>query len=432
MQVSFYLKRANAEGATALFSRLTYAGYKVKYFCPEKIEPKYWDTGSHRAKRTKSFPEYPEFNQRLDDFEGTIKTIYRRWVIENEEQQPTPEELKLVLDAHFKKDTSSPATKSVISFLKDLITRSKAGTRLHHKTGKPIHANTIKTYKTTLAHLTEFQKTRKRRIEFNTIDLDFYEDYKAYFITEKKLKVNTAGKHIQLLKTILNEAAEMGLHTNTAHRGKRFVTLREEADNIYLTAEEVDALERLNLEDHPRLDRVRDLFLIGIHTGQRFSDYSRINPEMIGQDGFIHLIQVKTKNKVAIPLHPTVQRIFEKYTDTSLPEISEQKFNAYVKEIGQLIPSLCKSTPKSFTQGGIAVTQNLERWKQLSSHTARRTFATLWYRSGKVPAITIMAITGHTTEKNFLRYIKATPTDHARMMPISWNATGNKKIISQY
>lgn len=426
MQVSFYLKRANATGPTALYSRLTYAGNKVKYFCPEKIEPKYWDATAHRAKRTKSFPEYPEFNQRLDDFEAGIKTIYRRWINDNNGRQPSPEALKDALDIHFKKTSASPASKDLISFIRDLILRSQTGTRLHHKSGKPIHPNTIKTYKTTLSHLSDFQKKYKRKIDFDTIDLDFYEDYKAYFITEKQVKINTAGKHIQLLKTILNEAAELGLHTNTAHRGKRFVTLREEADNIYLTAEEVAALERLDLSGNPRLDKVRDTFLIGIHTGQRYSDFSRISPKMIGEDGLLHLVQVKTGNRVAIPLHPTVQRVFEKYADSEMPSISEQKFNAYLKEIGQLIPSLCEPTPKSFTQGGVAIIENLERWKQLTSHTARRTFATLWYRSGKVPAISIMAITGHTTEKNFLRYIKATPTDHARMMPVSWNSDKEK------
>jgi integrase len=420
IHVTFFLKRPKAEDETSLYSWLHYDGRKVKYYCPEAIKPKFWDGTNHRAKQTKTFPQWPEFNARLQEFEDDIKTIYRKWVNDHGGSIPDDVELKAALNAHFRPKEVETKTKNIVDFVQELIKRSECGTRLHHKTSKPISPNTIKTYKTTLTHLQDFQVTSKCKLEFSNIDLDFYEAYKAYFIEHKKTKVNTAGKHIQLLKTMLNEAAEMGLHTNTTHKGKRFVTLREDTDNIYLTPEEVKELENLDLSAESRLDRVRDVFLIGVYTGQRYSDYSRIGPEMIGPDGLLHLTQVKTGNKVAIPIHKTVRSIFKKYAETGMPKISEQKFNEYLKDIGKKIPSLEKTTPKSYTKGGQAVTDNLARWQQLTTHTARRTYATNHFKSGKVSAMTIMAITGHTTEKNFQRYIKCSPTDHARMMPTSW------------
>ena len=51
----------------------------------------------------------------------------------------------------------------------------------------------------------------------------------------------------------------------------------------------------------------------------------------------------------------------------------------------------------------------------IMNHTARRTFATLMYLKG-IPTISIMAITGHTTEENFMKYIKLDKSEHAKIV----------------
>ena len=130
----------------------------------------------------------------------------------------------------------------------------------------------------------------------------------------------------------------------------------------------------------------------------------------------------KTKNssgvKVVIPLH---QNIIEIIKQRGMPRrISDVKFNLYFKEVcfevgltdevkGSL---LIKDEKKDIYRKKLGV---YEKYKLVSSHTCRRSFATNFYLMG-LPALTIMAITGHTTEKSFLAYIKVTPKEHAEKM----------------
>ena len=86
---------------------------------------------------------------------------------------------------------------------------------------------------------------------------------------------------------------------------------------------------------------------------------------------------------------------------------------------------------KTLTKGGMRVTQNLEKWNLLTTHTARRSFATNEYLQGTEMEM-IKAITGHTTEKSFMKYIKVTPTQHAKRLDLIWGKRYNKetKIIA--
>jgi integrase len=202
----------------------------------------------------------------------------------------------------------------------------------------------------------------------------------------------------------MNDATERGLNINHSFKSKRFVTVREKTDNIYLTTNEIKEIEGLDLTNNPRLEKVRDLFLIGCHTGLRYSDYSILKPENI-IDGFIETTQIKTGEPVVIPIHNTVYKIIEKYNGILPTSISNQKTNDYLKELGKMLPALHKNFTQTFTKGGLTVIQNKCKWQLLTTHSGRRSFCTNEYLAG-MPALTIMAISGHKTEKAFLRYIK--------------------------
>jgi integrase len=117
--------------------------------------------------------------------------------------------------------------------------------------------------------------------------------------------------------------------------------------------------------------------------------------------------------------------------------ISNQKTNDYLKELGKLedkkgkklLHSLNTIVSKSFTKGGVRVIENYQKWELLSSHTARRSFATNEYLAG-TPTITIMAITGHKTEKAFLKYIKLTPNEHAKLLKLHWLKRQKMQVVS--
>ena len=89
----------------------------------------------------------------------------------------------------------------------------------------------------------------------------------------------------------------------------------------------------MDLTDNPRLERVRDLFIVGAWTGLRFSDFNNINPKDIKKNGDIEIQTQKTKNSVIVPIHRYIKEIMKKYegkTENSLPpSISNQKMNDY-------------------------------------------------------------------------------------------------------
>ena len=162
------------------------------------------------------------------------------------------------------------------------------------------------------------------------------------------------------------------------------------------------------------MERVRDLFLIGCHTGLRFSDFTMIKDENIldtpkGQ--FFQVKTLKTNEKVIIPIKPTVLAIWNKYNGQLPRAISNQKMNDYLKELAKEAEFDSKVLFKR-TKGHNIVQTEYRKHELVSTHTARRSFATNAYIGG-VPSISIMKITGHKTEKAFMKYIKISQEENA-------------------
>lgn len=367
--------------------------------------------------------EAPEFNRRLDEIERTVKNVFRGYQNDHSNELPTPAHLKQLLDTEFGRTTT--AKKEFLDFFQDIINSSRSGIRVHPQTGKPISPNTIKTYVTTLAHLKAFAEKARRKTTFESATLEFYSDYTEYLVKTLKLSTNSVGRDIKIVKTILSEATERGLNANMAYKGKRFVVGKETSDSIYLNETEIKEIEGLDLSHNLKLDRVRDLFVIGCYTGLRYSDYSILRPDDLKGD-FIDITQTKTGDPVVIPVHPSVKGIVEKYNGHLPKPISNQKTNDYLKDVGKLARSLEVKVTQEFTKGGVRLSQSFIKWELLTTHAARRSFATNEYLAG-TPTVTIMAITGHRTEKAFLRYIKLTPKEHAKLLQLHWQNRADQR-----
>jgi integrase len=186
------------------------------------------------------------------------------------------------------------------------------------------------------------------------------------------------------------------------------VTKTEEVDKIYLTQEEVDAifaLEGLEEED----ETIRDLFIIGIETALRFSDFTRIKPHHIF-DGKLSINPIKTEgkkvnNKIVLPVSPKFNAILQKRN--GIPPQYNGKLDRFNKKVRRLV-ELAGIKDIIVIQRSIKgkITEELiEKYKLVSSHTCRRTFCTLMFLKG-MPAQVIMKFSGHTTERNFLKYLK--------------------------
>jgi integrase len=422
---TFVLKEPNSKEETPIFLLFRYKDQRVKLSTEEKIIPKFWDKKACRAKETRQFPEFNEFNSKLDDISQRAKNIFRRYENDNK-TLPSSQELKSLLNREFNKEPLK--SKDFFSFIEKFIGESK--NKVNDKTGRLFSDCTINIYKNAYRLLKEFAELKRKRIDFDTIDLDFYYDFSEFLSKHYGFALNTIGKQIKTIKTFLNEATERGLNKNIAYKSRRFKVVKEDTDSIYLTEKEIGELYSIDLSKNTKLDRIRDLFIVGCWTGLRFSDFSNINPNSIKSD-FLEIHTQKTGETVVIPIHQTVKQIMIKYdgkTPNSLPPvISNSKMNKYLKELGPLVSSLHNSASLSITKGGKTLLFSKPKFQLLTTHTARRSFATNLHLDG-VPSYTIMKITGHRTEKAFLRYIKITPQESAKILQLHWSG---KQLVGQ-
>ena len=262
---------------------------------------------------------------------------------------------------------------------------------------------------------------RSRKLAYNNIakfmgKRDDWEDIDSAFhyrlvqrMNDEGFSVNYKWRNVQYLKTVLNEGLKLKYHKNDDFR--LWDNPKEETDSVYLTEQELEQLAQAKL-NIPLLAKARDLFILGVYTAARFSDYSRLDMQMI-KNGIIHFTQQKTSASVMVPASPRVLEILERYGGHA-PALSQQQFNKGIKDACMLagITDLVEVTR---SHGDKHTTTKEPKYKLVSSHTARRTGATLLFQSG-IPAAQCMMLTGHTTEAMFMKYIKTTKEENAEML----------------
>jgi len=436
--VNFYLKKTADETEKQLiYLQFKYSGTKFVYAFGEKVYPGKWngkmkgarkvyiggdwDFEKQRVKSNKKTTADGQhsLNDLLDNLKALLEKTYKE---EIKNGVPSKATLKTHLDAFFYKNLTDEATSKERSLF-SLIERFIAGD-IKAK-GKDKSQSSLDNYSAVKKHLLDYQSKKKYRIDFDTITLDFFYSYVSFLKKYKwskdpekppGLSQNTIAKDIRLLKVFMAEGIELGWTDNYQFKKKNFTVTDEDTDAVYLTEREVMKLYYHDLSAHKsfkKLDQVRDLFVVGCFTGLRYSDYSNIKPEnIVRNDGqlYIKMVTQKTKELVIIPANPIVLEIFEKYheNDNRLPRsLSNQKFNDYIKDA-------CEAAELNET-GRLSSNPKLELYKCISSHTARRSFATNLYLEG-FPVIDLMKITGHKTEKAFLKYIRVSKLDTAKRL----------------
>jgi integrase len=392
---TFVLKEPASKEETLVYMLFRFNNKRLKFSTSEKILPKFWNAEKQRAKETKQFLDYPEFNARLDNCESAIKRVYRRLV--NDKIVPTVDNLREGLIKELLDEVEEKV--SLFKFIDELI----------ENTSK--RPNTIKNYKQTLVKLKDFKAASKKPLDFEHINLEFYNDFTKY-LQEKKFSTNSIGGFIKNVKVFMNEATDRGLNKNLEYLNKRFKVVEEHADTVYLTQDEIKKIYDLDLSKNERLDKVRDLFIVGCYTGLRFSDLEYLcSDNFIKDNTQIRIKTQKTGGIVVIPVHKYVKQIFDKYEGVLPTLISNQKMNDYIKEVAEEA-KLNDKVLISITKGGKREQESFFKYSLVSTHTARRSFATNMFLAD-VPSITIMKITGHKTEKAFLKYIRLSQEQNA-------------------
>jgi integrase len=283
----------------------------------------------------------------------------------------------------------------------------------HIERSKPTRKiGTTRHYKVSLNKIKSYEKKHGVKLRFNDVDLTFYNLFVQHCMNDLNLSNNSISVHVKNIKMWMNASLDDELHSNTKHMSKSFKKISVEADTIYLNEDE---LKRIKSAIFPNLylDNVRDIFLLACYTGVRSQDYHKLNDQNFINDGTMLKVHTeKTDVEVIIPLHPIAKAVLDKYNGTPRV-ISNQKFNKYIKEVCRFVGLTDKVTmTRTYKGKKIAITK--QKCDFVSSHTARRSFATNAYKAG-VPTLAIMAITGHRTEKVFLKYIRVSKEEHASL-----------------
>lgn len=370
------------------------------------VRPEYWSNAKQELKpgSSQGYTERERFEleQGLKDLKNQIEKDLHALTIDG--QQVTRHTLETMIDKFHGIDKPKEQPETLNLYIDRFIEEAKSGERLHNHNGhekRRYRDGTIKSISGFKVQWDLFQG--KKSLNFDAVTLEVYEQF-VQFCIKKNYSPNTIGRHIKNLKTIMKASREEGLHNNTEIDRPGFKVLRVPVQNIYLTEEEIRRLFELNLTGTDEL--YRDVFLTGCYTAQRFGDYSRINPEMIRElpkkRKAIELIQQKTGAKVVIPIRPELDHILKKY-GYLLPKTWEQKVNDRIKVIAE-DAKITDPVPLEQSRGGLTVNSTVNKCELIKTHTARRSGCTNMYKAG-IPPIEIMKVSGHKTEKEFMKYI---------------------------
>ena len=407
--VKFLVRRPEDEQPQTIYVSYRFGrNEKLLYALPLKTEAIFWDAERQRVKSSKYCSYTEEVNSALISISAKVETFITDSARDG--RAVTKDRLKDLLDSHFGKGSASMVDfhKFFEAYIEECDTRMNG-----RRGGQNVTYKTKREYARTYEYIQQYEKKNKIHLNFADIDQGFITSFVG-FLQSLNLATNTIAHKVISLKALMRAAVERELTDN--ERWKYYKNATEDTEAVALTEEELEKIRRCNLKRHPHLAEIRDLFLLCCWTGLRFSDVIRLRPEHIKED-MIVIRQQKTNNYVTIPIHPVFKEVWERYGGIPLT-ISNQKFNDHIKEVC-MAARINESVLKSITKGGKKITTNYKKWQLVSSHTGRRSFATNLYKSG-FPSISIMQITGHKTEAAFLKYIKVTPQEHAKLLMQHW------------
>jgi integrase len=405
-----------ARGKTrSIFIRLSYGAYKVnpdglkkyrriEYYTGETIRPNEWINRKGKS-RNNSF-----LNGQIERACMRMEKIYS----------------ELAYDGKLDHDALKEAIKSdgelndifhkerIVEVKEDYIPPMDFIQRYIDKAN--VSEGTRKDYLNTLMHLKAFDEYRGKSLSWKSADYQYYLSFVAY-LKEKQLKGSTIDKIIKNLKLFLQQAdLQDNISVNPDFKriisGKSLFAKvnREETDHIYLDEAEIKMITDAKMPD-ARLAEIRDLFVIQCWTGLRISDLSRLERGNIA-NGLLSIKTKKTKESVVIPVTGELQKVLNKYPEQLPSPPSDQHFNREIKKVCNLA-GITEPIMAEVKTNGMTVIKQVPKYELVTSHTARRSFATNLYRRG-LPASQIMLLTGHKTEGAFLRYIKVSKEDNAR------------------
>ena len=381
ISVLFYLRKSkvNSQGLMPIYQRITIEGERFDISTGHFVEEMKW--GTEMGKMKGNSEEARTINSRLDLLKNKVYEIEKRLFMG---------EIKINLE-NFKNEYLGKKARD--RYLMPIF--EEHNRKIKELVGQEYAPGTLERYETSLKHTKNFLlwKYNISDISIEKIDYSFIMEYEFYLRSVRKCANNTAVKYIKNFHKIINQCLANGwLNKDPFANYKAKV---KEVVREFLSEAEIEQMINKEFVSE-RLELVRDIFVFSCFTGLAYIDVKQLTLDNIslGIDGdkWIFKNRQKTDTASKIPLLPTAKDIIDKYADNPvcknekrlLPILSNQKMNAYLKEIADVC--------------GIK--------KDLTFHIARHTFATTITLSNGVPLETVSKMLGHTSLKTTQHYAK--------------------------
>ena len=399
MKSSFHLKSPKGDKESLIYFSAYFKNESKKliYSTGETITPKEWNFKNRMPNdlsgRTTRADNHRAINMQLNRYTDFYIKIINRYI--HAEQEITVENIRNEFDKEFKK--TKTGSRDFFAVYDKFMTE-----KINDKTDKANSTSTIKRYEYNKKLLQDFEESKDVKLNFNQIDKKFYNTFINYCTNTKNHSTNTLSRNIGLFKTFMNWAL-LNRYTYKLDF-QEFKNIKKEiTDEVALSKEQVVEIFNFDFSNNQRLERVRDLFVFGCFTGMRYSNYSKMKKNDI-IDSHIKVRDVKDNRKqLNIPLNDYSSYLLKKY-DYRLPEISNQKFNEYIKEVIKIV-GYTENIKKTSKLGNEIIETVTSFYERISSHTARRSFITIM-KTDKVPDKIIMGFTGHKSLEVFNQYYK--------------------------
>lgn len=336
----------------------TTSSSRLKMSMGEKVDLKYWDKKKQRVKPT--HPNATTINNLLGEIVVFIERVRNEYKIKGVRLSAT-DLRNLLQNRLYGKD--------------DLLFKNYA---VKWQSEMSIKKSTIKVVKNFVTKINEMYPD----LSFDQVTASWHKGF-----VKRMENYSSSYTHLMLkkMKQITEAAYIDGIHTNLFYQSNKFLTTVNVSDKIFLNNDELNMLyDGLNeMSDVHRNATI--IFLIGAYTGQRYGTYSNIDKKMVLYKGNKKMISIrqleKTEARVTIPVSDKLMTLL----DMEYHKISLQKINTYIKEACKIV--------------------GIKDWEKVTSHTARRSFATNAVLAG-IEMHLIMKITGHKTESEFRKYVR--------------------------
>ena len=381
LSILFYLKKRTGytKGELPIYIRITVNGNRKEIGTKNSCDPERWSKQAQRAKGTNETSK--TLNSILDVLERKVQDA--RLKLLEAGKTITPDTIIKIITGREEKPRM---------LLEVFQNHNDQLTALENIQFAPA---TIKRYDTTLEHTRAFilWKYNQPDIEIRSLSFDFASEMEFWLKSVRKCNHNSTMKYIGNVRKIVNYCVKSGWLQKDPFLG--FKMGKKEVMREYLSEQDLQALTNKKFAIE-RLSQVRDVFLFSCYTGLAFIDVFQLTHSRIskGVDGsqWIFTFRQKTDTPTRIPILPQAQEILDKYKDHPkcvnegkvLPVSSNQKMNAYLKEIA--------------TACGIT--------KDLTFHIARHTFATTVTLNNGVPIESVSKMLGHKSIRITQHYAK--------------------------